>query len=65
MKNSLLFQDFFIYLSRYSTVFFKAYYYEKGTFSFSFSLIWGLLRVIVLLLLRQGGIRLRVIVFRE
>ena len=62
MKKSLFFQDFFIYLSRYSIVFFKVYYYEKVL---SLSLIWGLLRVIALLLLRQGGIRLPVIVFRE
>ena len=62
MKNSLLFQDFFIYLSHYSTVFFKAYYYEK-VLSLSLLLLYG--RVIALLLLLQGGIRLRVIVLRE
>ena len=39
MKKSLLFQDFFIYLSRYSIVFFKVYYYEKVASSFLYSLL--------------------------
>ena len=39
MKNSLLFQDFFIYLSHYSIVFFKAYYYEKFVCPFLYSLL--------------------------
>lgn len=42
MKNSLLFQDFFIYLSRYSIVFFKVYYYEKVlSLSLSLLLLYG------------------------
>ena len=40
MKKSLLFQDFFIYLSRYSIVFFKVYYYEK-VLSLSLLLLYG------------------------
>ena len=46
MKKSLLFQDFFIYLSHYSTVFFKAYYYEK-VLSLSLLILYGVWAALV------------------